>query len=78
MNCSYAKLRRKPVEELEFLAMGEGTDEECVVQGAQLILRELQAYNHWRDSIGGPTDERLRRWEFVEACKAIAKEEMRK
>ena len=70
MNACFGNLRGKPRAELEALAQGIGTEDECTVTGAQLILAHEDREREWREIIDTPdTTERLRRYRRVEAAR---------
>ena len=51
MVACFAKVSGLPREELERLAVGQGTEQECEVQAAQLLL-------HWQEhGAAHPTEE---------------------
>ena len=75
MNACYGSLQGLSREALERLAAGEGDPPECEVTGAALVLAEMDAREAWRDSFGGPTGERLRRWKRLEGARQALQEQ---
>ena len=67
MNACFANLAGKTREQLERMALGKDTQDECEVQGAQLILSYMDQCAAWRESIDrADTSERLRRYRSME------------